>query len=309
MSARAALLCCLGSTLFACAQAPDERPASRHARLPSGVVARAAGEDISLETAQRIASAEGVSLPVARDRALSDALFATAARTTFQSRELAPVLERAAIARALLETLKNDATARGPVTDAEVAELTSRRWRELDRPEAARTSHAVALVEKPTDEAKARAVAYLIYDAVKGVKDAAEFLRLAGAVPHEGVEVRVERLPPVTADGRVVDPDKPSADSEQGFDPVFSKAALQLVPGAVSEPTKTVFGYHVIFCEARLPEQRVPLEERRQLLHDEVLKARAERAKQELLTRLSAAQPIQIARAADDLTSRVRIDE
>ena len=309
MSARAALLCCMGSALVACAKAPDERPASLHARLPSGVVARVGSDDISLETVQRITRAEGVPLRVARDRALSDALFATAARSGFQSRDRTPVLERAASARALLEALKSDALARGPVTDAEVAELTARRWRELDRPEAARTTHAVALLEKPADEAKARAVARQIYDAVKDVKDVAEFLRLAGAVPHDDVQVRVERLPPVTANGQVVDPDKPSADSEQGFDPVFAKAALQLAPGRVSEPTKTVFGYHVIFCEARLPEQRVPLEERRRLLRDEVLKARAERVKQELLTRLSAAQPIQIARAADDLTSRVRIDE
>ena len=53
----------------------------------------------------------------------------------------------------------------------------------------------------------------------------------------------------------------------------------------------------------------MPLEQRRQLLHDEVMKGRAERAKQDLLKRLSALQPIQICRAADDLTSRVRVEE
>jgi hypothetical protein len=266
-------------------------------------------DPISLETVQRISRAEGVALPVARDRSLSDALYAAGARSVFQGRDLAPVLERAASARALLELLKSEALARGPASDAEVAELTALRWRELDRPETARTTHAVAMVEKPADEAVARAVSQEIFDAVRGVKDPEEFIRLAKAVRHDGVEVRAERLPAVTADGRVYDPDKPSADSEQGFDATFAKAALQLQAGEVSEPTRTRFGYHVIFCEARLPEQRVSLEERRRLLHDEVIKGRAERAKQELLARLSAAQPIQLARAVDDLTALARVEE
>jgi parvulin-like peptidyl-prolyl isomerase len=125
------------------------------------------------------------------------------------------------------------------------------------------------------------------------------------------VQVRAERLPAVTADGRTFDPDKPSAvvDSEQVFDLDFAKTAIGLGVGQISEPTKTRFGYHVILCEARLPEQRVPLEDRRVMLHDEVLKRRAERAKQELLVRLSAVQPIQVARAADDLTSRAQVKE
>ena len=73
---------------------------------------------------------------------------------------------------------------------------------------------------------------------------------------------------------------------------------------------KSRFGYHVVLCEARFPEQRVPLEQRRQLLHDEVMKGRAERAKQDLLKRLSALQPIPIGqrRGRSDIT-RVQVDE
>src|SRR5450432_1650023 len=290
-------LCGAWVAFVACSKTPDAVPALRHAPLPNGVVARVGSDDISLATAQRIARAEGVALPVARDRALRDALFAAAARSAFQGRGLIPVLERAAAARVLLEGLKDEAVARGPASDAEVAELTALRWRELDRPETARTTHAVALVEKPADEEKARALAKQIFDAVRGVTDPDEFLHLAQAVPHDGMQVRAERLPAVTADGRVYDPNKPSADSEQGFDPDFAKAAMALHAGQISEPTKTRFGYHVILCEARLPELRVPLGERRALLRDEVLKGRAERAKQELLARLAAAAPIQITRA------------
>ena len=303
------VLCCAWAGFVACSKAPDAAPALRHARLPNGVVARVGSDDISLDTTQRIARAEGVTLPVACDRALRDALFAAAARSAFQGRGLIPVLERAATARVLLQGLKDEAVGRGPASDAEVAALTALRWRELDRPETARTTHAVALVEKPADEEKARALARQIYDAVRGVTDPDEFLRLAQAVPHDGMQVRAERLPAVAADGRVYDPSRPSADSEQGFDLDFAKAALALRVGQVSEPTKTRFGYHVILSEARLPELRVPLEERRHLLYDEVIKGRAERAKQELLARLAAAAPVQITRAVDDLTARVQVKE
>lgn len=295
--------------LSACSNSPGGAPTLQRGRLPAGVAARVGSDPISLATVQRIASVEGVSLEVARDRALRDALFAAEARSVYRSRDLTPVLERAALARVLLEGLKQDALARGPASDAEVAELTALRWRELDRPETARTVHAVAMVQKSADEAKARAVALQIYDAVKGVKEPDEFLRLAQAVPHDGVEVRAERLPPVTGDGRVYDPSKPSGDSEQGFDSDFAKAAAALAVGQISVPTKTRFGYHVILCEARVPELRVPLEERRRLLHDEVIKGRAERAKQELLAGLATAAPVQITRAVDDLTARAQVKE
>jgi PPIC-type PPIASE domain len=309
MSLRSAALCGVWLALAACSNAPNAEPSFEHAHLPRGVVARVAAEEITIETVQRIARAEGITPLAARDRALSDALFAAGARTAFRDRDVLPVLDRAASARALLDELKRDALALGPTSDAEVAELTAQRWRELDRPEASRTTHAVALVEKPADDAAARAVAQQIFEAVRGVRDPTEFLRVAKALPHNGVKVQAERLPAVTADGRVFDPDKPSAGSEQGFDPDFAKAALGLAAGEISEPTKTRFGYHVILCEARFPEHRVPLEERRSLLHDEAVKHRAERAKEALLARLSAAQPFQISRAADDLTSRVQVKE
>jgi len=62
-------------------------------------------------------------------------------------------------------------------------------------------------------------------------------------------------------------------------------------------------------CEARLPAQRAPLEQRRVRLYDQIIKGRAERAKQELLSRLGAATPTPIDRAADDLTARVQVPE
>jgi hypothetical protein len=301
--------CACAALVFVACSHTASPPPSAHARLPAGVAARVSADDIALETVLRIARAQGVSLESARDKAISDALFAADARATFAGTPITNVIERAALARALLEALKHDALASGPPTDGEITELTALHWREFDRPESARTSHAVALVEKAEDAPKALAVAKNIYASVQGAKGPEEFLRLARAVPHDGVEVRAERLPAVTPDGRVLDPDNPSAGSDQTFDPDFAAAATQLAAGQISEPTKTHFGYHVIFCESRLPALRVPLEQRRQLLREEVVKRRAERAKQELLKRASTAQPIELSRAADELTSRVSVEE
>jgi len=80
-------------------------------------------------------------------------------------------------------------------------------------------------------------------------------------------------LPAVTADGRTFDPDNPQPDANQHFDVGFASAAQALAVGQISDPTKTIFGYHVILCEARLPEQRMPLEQRRVRLYDQVIKA------------------------------------
>ncbi|HEY1533923.1 MAG TPA: peptidyl-prolyl cis-trans isomerase [Polyangiaceae bacterium] len=284
-------------------------PAAQRARLPEGVAAKVGSEEVALATVARIARAQGVSLTQARDRAVSDALFAAAARAKFEGTSVVAVAERGALARALLEGVKADAISRGPASDAEVAELTARRWQELDRPESVRTTHAVVKVDGPASDAKAHAIADRIRDAVRGITDPEAFMRAAAAVPHDGVAVRVERLPAVTADGRTYDPDNPQSDPDQHFDVGFAGVVQTLAVGQISDPTKTIFGYHVILCEARLPEQRMPLEQRRVRLYDQVIKGRAEQAKQELLSRLSAASPTQPDRAADDLTARVQVDE
>jgi hypothetical protein len=304
------LLCawCTGALVCSCHDVAPT-PGAERARLPQGVAAKVGSEEVALATVARIAGAQGISPALARDRAVSDAVFATAARARFEGTSVVPVAERGALARVLLEGIKADAINRGPASDAEVAELTARRWQELDRPESVRTTHAVVKVDNPASDAKARAVADHIREAVRGITDPEAFMSAAKSVAHDGVDVRVERLPAVTADGRTLDRDNPLTDTGQRFDLTFASAVQALAVGQISEPTKTVFGYHVILCEARLPEQRVPLEQRRVRLYDQVIKGRAEQAKQELLSRLSAATPVQLDRAADDLTARAQVEE
>jgi hypothetical protein len=274
------------------------------------MAAKVGAEEIALSTVAGIARAQSLALPAARGLAARDAAFAAGARSAFAGSPILSVVERGAWARALLETFKVEAAARGPASDAEVAELSALRWQDFDRPETVRTTHAVAIVSKPEQDAVARAVAQKLYQAVRGVSDPQEFIRLAQAVAHEGVDVRAERLPALTRDGRSYYPEgAPPELANQRFDKDFAAVAHGLATGQISEPTKSIFGYHVILCEARLPEKRVPLEERRSLLSDEVLKGRAERSKQELLGRLSGTTPILITRSVEDLTARVQVTE
>src|SRR5262249_38144232 len=163
-----------------------------------------------------------------------------------------------------------------------------------DRPETARVTHAVVRVIKPDQEAQARAVAERVRSAVRGVTDPEEFMRHAQAVEHDGLELRAERLPAMTSDGRGYVPDAGGGNTTPSFDAEFARAAFAVPVGATSEPIKTQFGYHVILSEAHIPEQRVPLDVRRRMLRDEIIKQRAERAKDTLLSALSQRTPIEL---------------
>jgi hypothetical protein len=309
---RRALICVplLGSAPSCASNAERRAPGPQRVKLAAGLAARVGSDDIALVTVTTIAQTQRVSLAVAREHAISDAQFAAGARLAFEGGSTLHVLERAAYARALLQGLQREATARGPATDAEVSELTALRWQEFDRPETVRTTHAVAMVEKPEQDGAARALALRILEAVRSTTDPAQFIGLAQAVPHDGLQVRAERLPPVTRDGRLYFPDgAPPNGASQRLDAAFSAGAFVLAAGKISDPVKSVFGYHIILCEARLPELRVPLEQRRRLLADEVAKGRAERSKHELLDRLMRSTPVSVARPAEDLTARVRVAE
>jgi len=311
MNSRWAAVCCAAASALSCSEPVDSaQPVASQVHLPAELAAKVGADEIALSTVTGIARAQGLTLPAARERAARDAAFAAGARVAFAGGWIVPVIERAAWSRALLERFSAEAAARGAASDAEVTELSTLRWQDFDRPETVRTTHAVAIVNKPEQDAAARAVAQSLYEAVRGVTDPEQFIRLAQAVPHEGVDVRAERLPALTRDGRSYYPEGASPEqANQRFDRDFAEAAHRLAVGQIGEPAKSVFGYHVILCEARLPEHRVPFEERRTLLQDEVLKGRAERAKQELLARLGSSTAIMVTRSVEDLTARVQVTE
>jgi hypothetical protein len=293
----------------ACTSEHASSSAGKADKLAEGVAARVGDDVVLLETVRRVAVAQGSSGREARDRLISDTLLAAEARRRFASSGLAGTAERVALSRALLEQLTEKARAQGPPSEAEILELTRERWWELDRPSSSRTTHAVVIVDRPEREADAREVANEIAEAVRDVRAPEPFVERARAVAARGLRVQVERLPPVTSDGRIV-PEAGSATRDRGarFDEQFARAADAIARvGEQSPVTRTRFGFHIILLEERLSEQRPPLEERRRLLADEVMARRARQLADSLLERLRAQTPLQISRSADELTGRVDI--
>jgi hypothetical protein len=297
----------LGIFIAGCSPAA-ERPSSLSADLPVGVVARVGELDIGEQAVRDIGHAQGVVPRAALDRAVADALFALEAANHL-GKGVVDVTARSAHARAVLETLAAQARAAGPARDEEIQQLTAERWTELDRPAMARTTHVVVLVKKPEDDVPARALAERLARVLTGSTDSGEFEKRAKAEPSQGLEVRVERLPAVAADGRTYYPERGAQASDSGtFDKDFSQAAVALLsPGDQSPVVKSAFGYHVILLVERFPEHRVPLEERRVILGPDVLARRAQIELKSLVSELKRRATIEVSRAADDLTSRVPV--
>jgi PPIC-type PPIASE domain len=286
--------------------ATPSKPSS--AALPQGQAARAGTELVSAATIERIALQQGMAPQAAAAAAVSDALFAQAARESLAP-STARSIERAAIARALLEQLRRDASRAGPPTAKELDEVMHDRWPDLARPEGVRTTHAVVRNDKPEREAAAKALAQKLADALHGVTTGDELVEKAKAFPNEGFEIATDKLPFITADGRSFQ------HREAGFAPWpklfsvdYARAALALDHvGQLGPVVKTEFGYHVILLEERAPQQIVPKEQLPGLVAPEVEMRRATRARGELLERLHEAAPVQLDRAFDELTANVKV--
>jgi hypothetical protein len=284
-------------------------PASRG--LAAGEVARVGDRAIGAEFVGRIAAVQQIPLTAACDLAIRDALFAYGAEARGLDRSLDVGLStRALLARRLLHKLRAEAE-QAPISDEDFTRAGELRWLDVDRPEGFRTMHAVVRFDAsaPADKrAGALALAESIRAAALALeKQAAELALPADGPPskpkrsetdpleaafqravepvikgkHGGLEVTVEPLPAVTADGRVLSP------AGERFDPVFAQGAATLGRrGEVSPVVVSSFGAHVILLLERTPPHRLPLEERRALLRDDITIGRARAAEEKLLAEL-----------------------
>lgn len=292
--------------LLAGCSGPPEPPLQQASALEGDVVARVGDLDIRVETVAGILSAQALAaVEEARDRAIRDTLLGLGAewRGLQDSADVRAAI-RARLARAALSRMTADA-ALAPLTDEEVEAKTAAHFLELDRPEGFRVIHAVALASTSSDtqtKDRARQLAEQVAKAVAGAADAADFERRAKAISGEGIELRIESLDPVAADGRVL-----SASGGELVGPFAAAAARLAAVGDQSAVTETEFGYHVMQLLERTPAKRMSLEQRRALLRDEIVATRAKDASASLLERLRKERAIEVERSASALMQSLQV--
>ncbi len=266
---------------FACS-AGDSPAAHGSAATGSAAVGPAAVVSVAEGVVRAIEQARGVTREQALAFGTEDALLAEGLRA--REPRVGAWIERTVLARQVLAAIADEARAGGPPTDAEVEALTYARFWELARPRLVRVVHAVVLASKE-DEA-ARALAEQIAAATRGAQTPAQFQTAARGVPAGNLKVKVETLQPVAADGRAIDPaaPPPNGPGVQQLNADFAAAAQRLSsPGEQSPVVRTPFGYHVIYLIAVIEPKQPSLDERRALLHDEIMTQRAQTRAAELL--------------------------
>ncbi len=289
-----------------CGGGAGERSPERVEALGSGVLARVNGQTVSSTFVREVAKRHDLDLRVARDRVVVDALFASEARERLAGSGFVEVIEKNALADAVLAELRARAEKAGPATVAELDELRREQWERFDRPVSVATLHAVVLAKESGDDAAARDLAQKIHDATEGLGKPEEFAKVARGVAAGGLDKRVESLPHVTPDGRTVqfDPAVPLPTKE--LDPVFASAANAIAKeGEVSAVVKTSFGYHVIFLVERIDAQRYSDEELRNRFGNLVVQERAKRELASLMDSLQKRAAVDRARNFDRLTAEV----
>ncbi len=295
--------CAWGLVLAACGHdAPPPSPLA--ADLGGDVVARAGGDAISASLVAEVARAKDVPPRVALGELVDDALAAEGARAAGYEDDPAvrwPIIS--ARARAVAAHIRDGASAAGPVTDAEIDELTQLHWRRYDVPEGMHVVHAVAMFPKkrtPETDAAVKATFDRLTAAVAHAPSRDDFEAAAKAVHTESkVEIRVEELS-LTVDGR-------SLDQNGAIEQPFATAAASLGAPAEQARAQTLYGYHVIQLIERLPAKRLPLAERRLALEGEALATRALRAYEGTLAELRGRYPVEVNTAADALMRTVSL--
>lgn len=271
------VLALLSLPLASCST-PAPAPSTRV--TPMSGVAAVAGQEIDARQIEEVARARQVAPADAVGLIASEARLAHAAdERGLGARPDVLVARRAALANALLQSIKRDADARPP-THEELDDVRRDHWAELDRPEALQVIHAVARAAPESPErAVAKALAARVREAVEGATSADDFKARASAVTG-GVALTVEPIGPFVRDGRVAD------SSGATLDRAFVDGAFALArPLDLSQPVASAFGVHVIMLVERLPPVTVTDEALSPLAGAEVRAKRAHRALEALRER------------------------
>lgn len=260
---------------------------------------------ISSDLVKRAAQEGQVSKEESIERLLGDAIGAQEALAAHvDERPEVRGRLRAVLARSVVERVQNAARAEGPPTDQEVDALTKEAWFEVDRPEMRASVHAVVTFGKKDDpkdpavRAPRKELAEAIRTLVLTSKTPEEFIALASAKSDGKLEVRAEKLDPVTADARLA--------NGSTFDTDFVKGLFALgKAGDTSAVVESAFGFHVIRLVEILPERRMPLEERRKLFTEEVYSRRTRKALDERLALVQKTRSVSVSPAASAILAEV----
>lgn len=284
-------------------------------------------ERVALESVERIASAQQVSLDEALRRAIFDALCAREARARDLDRrssfEIATHL-----ARGVLDDELQRAREQGPPTAEELRAYRAEHRLEVARPEVVVVVHGLVSLsaeatpdEVASAERRASGLATRMRVAGRALAGSVApnftprpgltlarlprdpgFDRLeAAAREGEGNDLTFEQLPPFGRDGTTwVD------EASLSLDPTFSASAFGLSRrGDVAGPIRSPFGLHVIVLLDRLPGLELTDDEIVRAFSDVVYGARARSALDRTLKELRAGTTIEFDPAVDEALGRV----
>jgi peptidyl-prolyl cis-trans isomerase C len=328
-AARWVLLALLGG----CAEDDLPRGPAAIPRPDGRVVAEVSGDSITATALANVASRQRLSIDEARDRLVRDALLAAAARAELPASQVRDLQSRV-LARAVLRDLWRTALEQ-PISEAELAEATAQLWMRYDRPEGRRTAHAVVMAS-PSDPAEKRSAARALAERLRAALEpaAAEavattpparsqeqafaasaggddpafpiFEKAAKDFPHDAeLEVRVEALPAIAADGRAL---VNGAPPEASFVEPYARAAFTLSRrGELSAIVETDFGYHVILLLETTPPTRLSAAERMKALEGDILRVRGKRRQRELVAALTESASVELAPNHEALLATVNV--
>jgi hypothetical protein len=286
----------------------EDRRVDQGAALGGDVALRAGSEVVPLSLVGNVARTQKIEVREAVRRLSDDAVAADAAKKKGLDRaDPAAWQLEAARARFVADRLLTDARAKGPPTDDEVKESSKQHWREVDRPPAARVAHALAMPKKkgdPKQDADAKEVARSIAEAVRGSASETDFMERAKAVPHpDDVSIVAESLPAVTAEGDLLD-------MQGGMDPAFARAANRLEkPGDISPIVESdKYGWHILYLNEKVPEQRMAFEDRRVAFASEIYARRSNAALQAVLEAGRRKTKIEILPSAEGVMRTVSVE-